>query len=105
MKLNKFYAKIDKNKRGGFMKIFLDRIAKNQYGEDVATFELDGVMVNFGAGQMPSDFVASLIPNAIVECDIVDGCIVNPVILFEETKQKEEEMKKRRNSLFKRKNR
>ena len=86
------------------MKIFLDRIAKNQYGEDVATFELDGMTVSFDAAQMPSGFVRSLIPNAIVECDIVDGCIVNPVILYEETKRKEEEMKKRLNSRFKRKN-
>ena len=87
------------------MKIFLDRIAKNQYGENVATFEVDGEMVSFAEAKMPSGFASSLIPNAIVECDIVDGCIINPVILYEETKQKEEEMKKRLNSLFKRKNR
>ncbi len=85
------------------MKIYLDRIDKDQNDNIIATFEVDGEMVSFAKGQMPEGFAHTLIKNAIVECEIVNGCIVNPVILHEETKQKEEEMKNRLHSLFKRK--
>lgn len=82
------------------MKIILDRIDKNQNGEEIATFEVEQKSVSFTSEQMPSGFMEKLIPNAIVECEIVNGNIVDPTILFEETKQKEEEMKKRLHSLF-----
>ncbi|MBE6674268.1 MAG: hypothetical protein E7596_04080 [Ruminococcaceae bacterium] len=85
------------------MKIILDRIDKNQNGEKIATFEVDKETVSFTRDQMPSGFMEKLIPNAIVECEIASGNIVNPTILFDETKQKEEEMKNRLHSLFKRK--
>lgn len=85
------------------MKIILDRIDKNQNGEKIATFEVDKETVSFTRDQMPSGFMENLIPNAIVECEIASGNIVNPTILFDETKQKEEEMKNRLHSLFKRK--
>ena len=86
------------------MRIFLDRIDKDQNGLPVVTFEVDEKYISFSTEQMPNGFADSLIPNAIVECEIVDGAIVSPVILYEETRQKEEEMKKRLRSLFKRKN-
>ena len=82
------------------MKIILDRIDKNQDGMDVASFEVEGSMLYFTSEQMPNGFMEKLIPNAIVECEIVNGSIVSPTILFEETKQKEEEMKKRLKGLF-----
>ena len=82
------------------MKIFLDRIDKDQNGNKIATFEVDEETVTFKSEQMPKGFADMLIRNAIVECEIVDGHIVNPTILYEETKKKEEEMKQRLNSLF-----
>ena len=85
------------------MKIFLDRIDIDDENNAVATFEVGDDMVAFTADKMPKNFVRTLIPNAIVECEIIDGCIVNPVILHDETKQKEEAVRKRLHSLFKRK--
>ncbi len=82
------------------MRIILDRIDKNQNGTEIATFEVEQKMVSFTSDQMPSGFMEKLIPNAIVECEITNGNIVDPTILFEETKQKEEEMKKRLHRLF-----
>ena len=84
------------------MKIILDRIDMDANGLPVATFEVGDNMVSFKITQMPKDFVQELIPNAIVECEIENGTIINPVILFEETKKKEEEMRNRLNRLAKR---
>lgn len=86
------------------MRIILDRIDTDKNGFAVATFEVGEKTVAFGSDQMPNGFVEKLIPNAIVECEIVNGNMVNPTILFEETKQREEEMKNRLHRLFKRKN-
>ncbi len=85
------------------MRIFLDRIDMDENGLPIATFEVGKDTVSFESSQMPKGFLDEIIPNAIVECEIVDGCIVNPVIMHEETKQKEEEMRSRLHSLFKRK--
>lgn len=82
------------------MKIILDRIVENQKGEKIATFEVGEEFVSFTKEQMPKGFVETLIPNAIVECEIVNGKIINPVILYEETKKTEEEMKNRLQSIF-----
>ena len=84
------------------MKIFLDRIDMDENGLPVATFDVEDKMVSFKSNQMPVGFAEVLIPNAIVECEIDNGFIVNPVILYEETKQKEEKMRNRLHSLFKR---
>ena len=85
------------------MRIILDRIDMDENGLPIATFEVGEKMVAFNSSQMPIGFAKELIANAIVECEIVDGCIVSPVILYEETKEKENEMKNRLHSLFKRK--
>ena len=84
------------------MRIILDRIDMDEQGLPVATFEVGEKTVAFNVEQMPFGFAEQLIPNAIVECDIVNGIIVNPTILHEETKQKEDEMRNRLHSLFKR---
>lgn len=84
------------------MKIYLDRVDVDCNDKKIATFEVDGEMIDFGEEQMPSGFANMLISNAIVECEVVNGCIINPVILYEETKKKEEEMKSRLHRLFKR---
>ena len=84
------------------MRIILDRIDMDEQGKPVATFEVGEETVAFRSEQAPNGFFESLIPNAIVECEIVDGSIVNPVILHEETKQKEIDMKNRLHCLFKR---
>ena len=85
------------------MRIFFEKTVYDQRKKAVATFEVEGEMVDFTAEQMPGGFAESLIPNAIVECEIVNGCIVAPVILYDETKQKEDEMRNRLHGLFKRK--
>ena len=84
------------------MRIILDRIDTDEQGLPIATFEVGEKTVSFRCEQMPLGFAEQLIPNAMVECEIVDGSIVNPVILCEETKQKEIEMKNRLHSLFNR---
>ena len=84
------------------MKIILDRVDTDDRGNSVAVFEVGEKTVAFKEEQMPNGFAHSLIPNAIVECEIEDGCIIHPVILLEETKQREEEMKKRLLKLAKR---
>ena len=84
------------------MRIILDRIDMDEQGKPVATFEVAEETVAFHSEQMPNGFVDDLIPNAIVECEIIGGAIVNPVILHEETKKKETEMRNRLHSLFKR---
>ena len=86
------------------MKIILDRIDMDEMGLPIATFEVGGGMMTFGSDKMPKGFTDELISNAIVECEIVDGCIVNPVVLYDETKQREEKMRKRLQGLNKRKN-
>ena len=85
------------------VKIYLDKIDYDQTGMPVVTFEVNEEMVIFKNQQLPQGFVSNLIPNAIVECEIVDGCIVNPKVLHEETKKKEEEIRNRLHNLFKRK--
>lgn len=85
------------------MRIFLDRIDMDDKGLPVATFEVGDDFVSFESDNMPKGFFEDLIPNAIVECEIIDGCIVNPIVLHEETKKKEDEMRNRLHSLFKRK--
>ena len=84
------------------MRIILDRIDMDDQGLPIATFEVGEKTVAFNVEQMPLGFAEQLISNAIVECEIVDGIIVNPTILYDETKQKEAEMKNRLHSLFKR---
>ena len=84
------------------MRIILDRIDMNEQGLPIATFEVGEKTATFTVEQMPRGFAEQLIPNAIVECEIVDGAIVSPIILYEETKQKENEMRNRLHSLFKR---
>lgn len=86
------------------MRIILDRIDRDSQGNRIATFEVGDNMVSFGCQQVPKGFFDELIPNAIVECEIIDNEIVNPVVLTEETLENEEKMKKRLHSLFKRKN-
>ena len=103
LKLYIKYAKINKKAQRCVVKIILDRVSKDQSGKIVAVFEVEDNMVTFKDGQMPKEFAENLIPNAIVECEIVDGCIVNPVILYEETKQRENEMKELLNQIFGRK--
>jgi hypothetical protein len=85
------------------MKIILDRIDLDGNGSKIATFEVDERFIAFSHMQVPDGFFDSLIPNAIVECEIIDGKIVNPVVLVEETKEAEEKMRRRLNGLFKRK--
>ena len=86
------------------MRIVLDRIGYDSGGVAVATFEIGERMVDFKAEQMPTGFFESLIPNAIVECEIENGKIISAEILYEETKQREEKMRKRLQDLNKRKN-
>ena len=85
------------------MKIFLERIDLDENGNKIATFEVDGKNVQFSTEQADEGFFDTLIPGAIVECEIVDQKIVNPVILLKETKETEEKMKNRLHSLFARK--
>ena len=75
----------------------------DENGLPVATFEVGDGTVSFTSNQMPKGFLEALIPNAIIECEIVNGCIVNPAVLHKETKEKEKEMRSRLHSLFKRK--
>ena len=82
------------------MKIYLDRIDYDNNGEIIATFELDEDFVRIKGSQMPNGFAETLVPNAVVECEISDGLMRNPKMLLEETKLREEKMRGKLKSLF-----
>ncbi|MBQ7760652.1 MAG: hypothetical protein IJ400_01235 [Clostridia bacterium] len=75
------------------MRFVLDSIAENQRGERIATFECGEKMISINENDMPNGFIDTLISSAIVEAELIDGKMVNPVILEKETKDKKAEMR------------
>ena len=67
------------------MKMILDRINKDQNGKIIACFEVGDDIIKVREENMPSGFATQLYSNVIIECEYVDGKIVNPVLLVEET--------------------
>ena len=84
------------------MRLILDRIAKNQEGERIATFECGEASYYISEENMPVGFLDSLKSGMIIEAEVVENSLINPEILYEETEKKQKEMKNRLNNLFNR---
>ena len=84
------------------MRLILDRIAKNQEGERIATFECGEVSYYISEENMPVGCLDSLKSGMIIEAEVVENSLINPEILYEETEKKQKEMKNRLNNLFNR---
>lgn len=77
------------------MKFILDTIAENQRGEKIATFECGDEMISINEKDMPNGFIDKLFNGAIIEAELVNGKLANPVILEKETNEKKSEMRTR----------
>lgn len=83
------------------MKLILDRIDVSQRGVKIATFESDYGMITISEKNMPEGFINELFINAIVEAELVDGKLSDPIIMTDESEKKERIMRSRLNGLFK----
>ena len=83
------------------MKLILDRITQNQSGKRIATFECGEDEIDISEDNMPHGFMNTLFVNAIVEAEYKNGKLINPIILTEESENKQAEMKNRLHNLFK----
>ncbi len=81
------------------MRFILDSIAENQRGERIATFECGEKMISINENDMPNGFVDTLFNGAIIEAELVNGKLVDPVILEKESQDKMAEMHSRLNRL------
>ena len=84
------------------MRLVLDKIEKTQNGNIIAVFEGENTTYEFFETNMPNGFLESLKVGMIIEAEIVDGSLVCPNILIEETNKKREEMSSRLKGLFNR---
>lgn len=84
------------------MKIILDRIEFNSKNEKIAVFEYGEETLTVHESDLPTDFANSIKSGDIIECTIENGVIHSPVILTEETENKQVEMQERLNKLFNR---
>ena len=84
------------------MRLVLDKIEKTQNGNKIAVFEGENTTYEFFETNMPDGFLESLKVGMIIEAEIVDGSLVCPNILIEETNKKREEMSSRLKGLFNR---
>ena len=75
------------------MRLVLDRIAENANGEKIATFECGDSYIDINEKNMPNGFIDQLEVNHIVEAEIENGVLLNPKILFEETKKEVDNMR------------
>ena len=82
------------------MKLILDRINKNANGKRIFAFEGDNGVVFINEDSMPKDFPNQLFENVIIECEYKNNMLINPVVLLEETKEREEKMKNRLSAIL-----
>lgn len=81
------------------MKLILDRIAQNQQGEKIAVFECDDNMIEINENDMPNGIFEQLSYGIIIEAQIVNGKLINPILLKDETEKKLELNRGRLNRL------
>ena len=81
------------------MRLVLDKIEKTQNGNKIAVFEGENTTYEFFETNMPDGFLESLRVGMIIEAEIVDGSLVCPSILIEETNKKIGEIMDRLNVL------
>ncbi len=85
------------------MRLVLDRIEKIENGKRVAVFECENTMLSICEENMPPKFIDDLKSGMILESEVENNTLISPVILYEETENKQKEIKKRLNNLFNRK--
>ena len=81
------------------MKLILDRISQNQEGERIAVFECDENMIEINENDMPDGVFDQLNYGIIIEAKLVDGKLINPILLKDETEKKLELNRARLNRL------
>lgn len=84
------------------MRLILDRIERKQNGKRVAIFECVDIFYNIDEDNMPVGFMDKLSGGMILNADIEANTMKNPTILENETKQEQDNIKKRLNNLFNR---
>lgn len=84
------------------MRLVLDRIENTQDGKKIVVFEGDTASYDILEENMPVGFIESLEVGMILEADIVDGNLMSPRILADETNKKRQNIKSRLNNLFNR---
>ena len=87
------------NERGGNMRLILDRIVENRQGEKTAVFESNDCMVEISENDMPSGFIKQLTYGIIIEARLVDGKLIDPILLTNETEKKLDANRQRLNRL------
>lgn len=84
------------------MRLVLDRIEKTGDGKRIAVFEYGESFYYIDESKMPKGFMDELFEGAILEGEIEESSLKNPVILKEETEKEQQKMKNRLNNLFNR---
>lgn len=82
------------------MILVLDRIEKTQNGKRIAIFENGDSFFNIHEDNMPPEFINELKTGMILEAEIKDNILISPIILINETEEKQNEMNNRLNKLF-----
>ena len=85
--------------RGDIMRLVLDRILENQKGEKIAVFEVNDKFIEINESDMPVGFIDKLSYGIIIEADLIENKLVNPVLLTEETENKMQVNRMRLNRL------
>lgn len=81
------------------MKLILDRISENRQGEKIVAFECDDKLLEINEKDMPEGFIDKLTYGIIIEAELTDGKLTNPVLLTEETEDKLSKNRERLNRL------
>ena len=81
------------------MRLVLDRILENQKGEKIAVFEVNDKFIEINESDMPVGFIDKLSYGIIIEADLIENKLVNPVLLTEETENKMQVNRMRLNRL------
>lgn len=81
------------------MRLVLDRILENQKGEKIAVFEVNDKFIEINESDMPVGFIDKLSYGIIIEADLIENKLVNPVLLTEETENRMQVNRMRLNRL------
>ena len=82
------------------MRLILDRINKDSNDKRVFAFETDNGIIIVKEDDLSKEIADKLFENIIINAEYLDGKLLNVELLLEETKEREETMKKRFASLL-----
>ena len=81
------------------MRLILDRIVENQKGEKIAVFECENGILEINENDMPENFINQLTYGIIIEAELENGKIINPVWLEREAEKALDTNRQRLNRL------